>query len=100
MPVGARGDGAAPSLPPELVSRIAELGRRPPRAVVVELVLAICSWRACSSRELASWLNDRDPKDFTRTYLRPLVAEGRLEHTVPQMPRHPDQKYRVPGVTS
>ncbi len=83
-------------LPPDLRARLASLGKRPRPAVVEEVVLALCSWRPCSARELAHWLRDRDARELTRTYLRPMVDQGRLAYTIPQMAKHPDQRYTVP----
>jgi hypothetical protein len=86
--------GHAPPL--ELQRRLQQLGRRPARASVEGLLVELCAWRSCSARELAAWLNGRDPRELTRSYLRPMVAHGRLAHAVPQMPKHPDQRYTLP----
>lgn len=83
-------------LPTELRRRLEGLGTRPPRHVVEEVLLALCTWRQSSARELAGWLHDRDPRELTRSYLRPMVAAGRLALTFPEMPNHPDQQYTLP----
>ena len=69
----------------------------PPRGEVEDLLVALCAWQPSGARELAMWLNGRDPRELTRAYLRRMVADGRLVHTFPQMPNHPDQQYAVPA---
>lgn len=85
-----------PDLPDVLAERLAGLSRRPRAPLLQELIVELCAWQALSARELAELLGGRDPRDLTRTYLRPLVAAGRLAYTVHQMPNHPDQKYLAP----
>jgi ATP-dependent DNA helicase RecG len=87
-------------LPPALRRQLEGLGKKPPRPMVEDALVALCTWRPCSARELAGWLKDRDPRELTRAYLRPMVVQGRLAHTLPRMPNHPDQKYTLPPLHS
>lgn len=84
------------ALPEGLEERIAHAGQRPPASVVEALVVALCAHRPSSAREIAEALGGRDVRHLTRTYLRPLIARGLLAYTIPQMPKHPDQKYTTP----
>ena len=87
--------GATP-LPAELGQRIADAGERPRRPKLHSLIRALCAWRALSARELAALLSDRDPKVLVREHLGPMLADGELAYTIPEMPNHPEQKYTTP----
>jgi ATP-dependent DNA helicase RecG len=50
-----------------------------------------------SSRELAAALGRQDVKKLVRNHLSPMVAEGLLAYTIPEMENHPDQRYTIPG---
>jgi ATP-dependent DNA helicase RecG len=83
-------------LPAHLRDRVAEAGVRPRKAVLRAIVVELCTLRPLSARELAAVLAGRDVKTLVREHLAPLLAEGRLAYTVPDMPNHPDQKYTLP----
>jgi len=82
-------------IPAELSAKIGDLGKRPGdrvRPVIQEL----CSWRDLSAAELAKILGRSDSKALKREHLRPMIEQGELEYTHPDMERHPDQAYRTP----
>ena len=83
----------------DLRRRIPPAGSKPRRAVLRELIIDLCRWRPLSARELATILNGREPKPLVRDYLTPLVAEGLLVYTIPEMENHPEQRY-VAGPTT
>jgi len=84
-------------VPPEPIrSQIATAGSRPRQGTVKALIRALCSWRPLSARELVAHLGREDARDLTRTYLRPMIDAGELAYTIPEMPNHPNQKYRLP----
>ena len=87
-------DGAP--IPPALATRIQQAGKRPNRDLLQALILDLCAWRPLTAREIGHLLGDRDVRDLTRSYLRPMVAAGTLEYTIPDMPKHPSQKYVRP----
>jgi ATP-dependent DNA helicase RecG len=33
---------------------------------------------------------------LVREYLTPMIEDGELEYTIPEMPNHPKQAYRTP----
>lgn len=91
-------DGHQPqvTIPLELAARIPPAGSKPRRDVLRALIVDLCRWRASSARELAAILHGREQKPLVRDYLTPMVAEGLLAYTIPEMENHPDQRYTVP----
>ncbi len=88
------------TVPAALKARIPDAGSKPRREVMRVLVEDLCRWRALSARELAAILSGREQKPLVRDYLTPMVAEGVLAYTIPEMENHPDQRYTVPPASS
>ena len=86
-------------LPAALLTRIPALGTKPRKETLRGLIRDLCAWRALSAREMAALLGGRDQKHLVREFLSPLVREGKLAHTIPEMENHPDQRYTVPAAT-
>jgi len=86
-------------IPEPIATQIAAAGAKPRQDQVRRLILALCQWRALSSRELAAALGRQDAKKLVRNHLSPMVAEGLLVYTIPEMENHPDQRYTVPAST-
>lgn len=84
-------------VPVPLAQQIAAAGPKPRKEEVRRLILALCQWRALSSREIAAALGRHDAKKLVRNHLSPMVAEGLLAYTIPEMENHPDQRYAIPG---
>jgi ATP-dependent DNA helicase RecG len=84
------------TLPTELVERIPPQGTKPRRDVLRCLILDLCRWRSLSAREISTILRGREQKPLVRDYLTPMVNEGLLAYTIPEMENHPDQRYTVP----
>ena len=84
------------TLPTELVERIPPQGTKPRRDVLRSLILELCRWRSLSAREISTILHGREQKPLVRDYLTPMVNEGLLAYTIPEMENHPDQRYTVP----
>jgi hypothetical protein len=84
------------TVPAALKARIPEAGSKPRREVMRVLIEDLCRWHALSARELAAILNGREHKPLVRDYLSPMVAEGVLAYTIPEMEYHPEQRYTVP----
>ena len=87
------------TIPPERAARIPPAGSKPRRGQLRALIVDLCRWRALSARELASLLRGREHKPLVRDYLTPMVAEGLLAYTIPEMENHPDQRYTAPAET-
>ena len=85
-----------PALPPHLESKVAQIGRRAQPDEVMRCIEALCNWRALRAEELATFL-DRNLSYLVSRYLSPMIREGTLEYTIPEMPNHPKQRYQTPG---
>ncbi len=87
------------TVPRELAERIPPAGTKPRRDILRALIADLCRWRALSARELATILHGREHKPLVRDYLTPMVNEGLLAYTIPEMEQHPDQCYTAPTET-
>ena len=85
-------------MPQPLCDRLPAPGSKPRKAQISALLVALCAWRSMSARELAALLRRRDHKHLVRDYLSPMVAEGLLAYTIPEMENHPDQRYTLPAL--
>ncbi|MFA5631949.1 MAG: ATP-binding protein [Porticoccaceae bacterium] len=85
------------TIPAELQARIPPAGTKPRREVLRALLIDLCRWRAMSARDLAAILHRKDHKPLVRDYLSPMVAEGLLAYTIPEMENHPEQRYTLPA---
>jgi ATP-dependent DNA helicase RecG len=83
------------TIPAHLAERVPPAGSRPRRSLLRALILDLCAWRALSAREIAGILHGREPKPLVRDYLTPMVGEGLLAYTIPEMENHPDQRYTL-----
>ncbi|MGB4336651.1 MAG: ATP-binding protein [Chromatiaceae bacterium] len=81
------------TIPAALQARIPAPGTKPRRDVLRALILELCHWHSLSARELATILGRQEHKPLVRDYLSPMVAEGLLAYTIPEMENHPDQRY-------
>ena len=82
------------ALPRELRQRIDTLGGRSDGLAMRETISALCLWRPHTAEELATLLGRNS--DYLKThYLKPMVTEGLLRLTIPDMPKHPNQAYRA-----
>jgi ATP-dependent DNA helicase RecG len=88
------------TIPPDLRARLPAAGAKPRRDVLRGLILELCALGALSARELAAALNRTEHKPLVRDYLSPMVKEGVLAYTVPEMEYHPDQRYTLPTAPS
>lgn len=73
--------------------RLPAAGTKPRRPVLKRLLLDLCAWQPMSARTLAGLLGRQDQKHLVREFLSPMVAEGLLAYTIPEMENHPDQRY-------
>ncbi|MCA3142005.1 MAG: putative DNA binding domain-containing protein [Rhodocyclaceae bacterium] len=83
------------TIPSHLAERVPPAGSRPRRSLLRALILDLCAWRALSAREIAGILHGREPKPLVRDYLTPMVGDGLLAYTIPEMENHPDQRYTL-----
>jgi ATP-dependent DNA helicase RecG len=85
------------TLPADLQARLPRPGSRLRREALRDLIVDLCAWRPQSARELAGLLGRQEHKPLVRDHLSPMVAEGLLAYTIPEMENHPDQRYTVLG---
>lgn len=79
-------------LPEDLKIAVAELSKRPSKDAIRGVIRSLCKWRPLTSFQLATLLQRRqDP--LTRDHLRPMIDDGSLRYTIPEMANHPHQAY-------
>lgn len=88
------------TIPDAIRARLPAPGAKPRREVLRALILDLCALQPLSAREMAAVLNRTEHKPLVRDYLSPMVKEGLLAYTIPEMENHPDQRYTVPAETS
>ncbi len=82
------------SIPADLVVAIAALGGRPAHSTVRVLIQRLCMVQPMRPIEIAEALG-RTTDYIQRQYLRPMLRDGELEHSIPDQPAHPRQAYRT-----
>jgi ATP-dependent DNA helicase RecG len=85
--------GARAAAPKALLDLVHAAGTRPRRDVLRGLIVQLCGWRALTAKELAELLGKRDVRELVRVHLHPMVQAGVIAHAIPEMPRHPQQRY-------
>jgi ATP-dependent DNA helicase RecG len=70
------------------------MGRRSEPEAVRSMIVEICQYGPLSKEAIASLL-DREPGYVAQNYLSPLLKEGMIMMTIPDMPSHPEQKYKA-----
>lgn len=91
----ARETGETPQITPQTVEELSRLlaeGKRLSRDEMVDLIVAVCTERPQTARELARMFL-RNAKYLRDAYLSPLVREGRLQLT--SSPNDPNVAYRA-----
>ena len=84
-------------VPADLQAQIPPAGSKPRREILRAVITDLCRWQDLSARELAALLHRKEHKPLVRDYLSPMVAEGVLAYTIPEMENHPDQRYTAPS---
>ena len=88
-------EGLSPNLedlPPELQALVADLGARAKPEASHRAILALCEYQVLSRKQLAHILGRRE--DTVGDLLKELLDRGELELSFPEVPNHPQQKYR------
>jgi ATP-dependent DNA helicase RecG len=86
-------DSLLNELPGQMATRVGAIGQRHPPEQVRALVVELCRLRPWRTEELTLLLNRR-PETIRHGYLNPLLAEKRIEMTLPDTPNSPQQAYR------
>lgn len=94
--VTMHGSPGARTLPIAIAVQIGKLGKRVDPQTLESLILQICAFQPSSAEELAGWLG-KTRNWITNKYLFRMVKEGRLHYTIPDMVKHPGQRYKTPS---
>ena len=81
-------------IPQALKEKIEALKGRSEPQEISQLILEVGEVTDFSATEIAALLK-RNEKYVKSNYLRPLLDLGELEYTIPDMQRHPMQRYRI-----
>lgn len=79
-------------LPDELKGKIENVGKRILKEDLNQIIIGLCSIRPYSIEELTILLN-RNPKSFKNFNIKALLESKQLFYWIPEMIRHPQQKY-------
>lgn len=79
-------------LPTDLLEKCKNLKRWEPSEKMKDLIVELCSFTPLSINEIASLIG-RKPFSVWYKYTKPLIESGKLFYTIPEMIKHPDQKY-------
>ncbi|NEH59668.1 hypothetical protein GR198_28500 [Rhizobium leguminosarum] len=74
--------------------KTAQLSQRLKTEPTLELIIRLCKWKDLSLAEISELLGKSAPHVSTK-YIQPLLAEGCVSYTIPEMIQHPHQKYRT-----
>lgn len=86
--------GSVADVPGPLRRQLEALGKRPRKEKLRRFILRLCEHRDYSAVELAELLG-REPGKLLERHLAPMLEDGRLVRTHPDVPTHPDQRYRA-----
>lgn len=82
----------AEDLPKNLKERIEKTGKRMTSKDMESLIVDLCAYQSLGLSEIASLLR-RSKVSLRNHYLNPLIDKGKLFYTIPEMIKHPNQKY-------
>ena len=80
-------------MPAELEKKVSQLGSRVSREQMFCLVEALCEWRPMNISEIAQIIQ-RSEKYVKDKIVYPLKQANRIAFTIPDMIKHPNQKYK------
>ena len=81
-------------LPSVLSEQIEKLGiRENDPNKIKDVIYELCKHKSYSAKQVALILS-RNENYVYRNYIIPMKEEGKLQHTIIDMPNHPDQAYK------
>ena len=80
------------ALPADLLERCKNLKKWESSEKMKSLIVELCTFTPLSVNDIAIIIN-RKPSSVRYLYTNPLVEDGKLFYTIPEMVKHPDQKY-------
>jgi ATP-dependent DNA helicase RecG len=84
-------------IPTELVLQAEAIGRRTSSEKMHQLIIALCTIRPFTAKELGQILN-RSQEALVTRHLSPLIVSGKLVYTIPENLTHRYQAYTIPSV--
>ena len=89
----SRGNGEiSRAFPETVINRIRGIKKWAPADEMEILILEMCEIKPLSLNELSELLSRR-PTSIRYQYINPLLKQGKLFYTIPEMLNHPNQKY-------
>ena len=80
------------ALPADLLEKCKNLKKWEPSEKMKNLIIELCAYTPLSINDIASIIK-RKPFSVWYLYIKPLIESGKLFYTIPEMIKHPDQKY-------
>ena len=80
------------AFPETIIDRIRGIKKWAPAYEMEKLILEMCEIEPLSLNELSELLS-RKPTSIRYQYINPLLKQGKLFYTIPEMLNHPNQKY-------
>ena len=80
------------ALPADLLEECKNLKKWEPSEKMKDLIIELCTYTPLSNNDIASLIR-RKPFSVWHLYIKPLIESGKLFYTIPEMIKHPDQKY-------
>ena len=80
-------------MPEELSRLISSLGRKSKKEHLYDVVESLCEWRPMNIAEISTIIG-RNEKYVKDKSIYPLRKAGRIDFTIPDMIKHPNQKYK------
>lgn len=87
-----------PSLPDDLKSKIIHLKIRSSKDEIRDIIISLCSLGPLQPVQLGKVLG-RDAQYLRIKFLSEMVKAGKLVYQYPSKPAHPQQAYKVPGLS-
>ena len=84
--------GICNALPAVLLEKCKNLKKWEPSEKMKDLIIELCTFTPLSINEIASLIK-RKPSSVRYLYTNPLIESGKLFYTIPEMIKHPEQKY-------
>jgi len=80
-------------LPDDFGHAVFNLSNRPESRKLMSITFCHCVWKPLRAVKLARILNSRHEQPV-RDHLKLMIPDGTLECSIPNMPNHPNQRYK------
>src|SRR5690554_2688021 len=78
----------------DLKEKLNSLKSRNDKEEIKDLIYDLCRWKELSIKEIA-FLIGRNEKYIKNEFIKELITEKRINYTIPDMVKHPNQKYKA-----